>query len=488
VTATFGNAVRKEQIYGETYNQAPTLTTTGNPCLDFFGAAGNRNVNLDRAFDLAHAYNSALAYRIALWTRDVRGGAGERQTFRNLLKHFEKHYESDLLLMLEKIPELGRWDDLLIFESDRVKLAAYQLIHEALDKGNGLCAKWMPRKGHIAEELRRFLELTPRAYRKVLVRATKVVETQMCANQWTEINFDHVPSVASARYQKAFGRHAPTEYTAYKAGLVKVKDDGTTERKINAGAVYPYDVIKSISRGDRAVAKAQWEALPNLLGEDNILPIIDVSGSMQNWAYYNQKPPIKSSVSPLDVAVSLGLYVADKQKGAFGGLFMTFSTKPKLQSLTGDIVNKYTEMVRSHWDMSTNIEAAFAEILATGRRNNVPNEDMPKILLIVSDMEFDACVKNGSGDRITNYENARVLFEMAGYSLPKVVFWAINGRSDNNPVSEHTSGTALVSGFSPAIFKAILKADFENYTPEAVMKETVMSNRYDVEGLTLFTV
>lgn len=483
--SAFMSAVRAAQVEGKTFNNADTFTTTGNPCLDFFGAVGNRDVVLDRQFDLAFSHDPKLAFRIAMWARDVRGGAGERQTFRNLMKHFEKHYVDQLILMLPKIPEIGRWDDLLEFETDVVRTAAFEHIRSALDAGNGLCAKWMPRKGSTAIALREFLGLTPKSYRKMLVRLSKTVETQMCAQQWKEIVFDHVPSVAAARYQKAFGRHAPEEYKAYREGLVKVKEDGTTERKINAGAVYPYDVIKSINHGNRDVARAQWEALPNFLGDDKILPMIDVSGSMASWSYYGQKAPIKSNVTPLDIATSIGLYVADKQKGAFAGSFLTFSTSPTIQELTGDIVTKYNQMARAHWAMTTNIEAAFGQILRLAVNNSVPQEDMPKILLIVSDMEFDMCARGAYGKKVTNYENARLLFEQAGYALPKVVFWNINGRSDNAPVTQHESGTAIVSGFSPAIFRSLLSANLEKYTPESIMLETVNVPRYDVEGLTV---
>jgi len=483
------NAVRSESKFGKTFNGADTLVTTGNPCLDFFGAAGNRGVSLGREFDLAYNHDPKLAFRIALWTRDVRGGAGERQTFRNLLKHFETHYESSLIRMLPKIPELGRWDDLLVFESDRVKSEAFKLIAGALQAGNGLTAKWMPRKGAMAVELRRYLGLSPKAYRKTLVNLTKVVESNMCANKWTEIVFDHVPSLASARYQKAFGRHAPSEYGLYKAGLVKVKDDGTTERKINAGAVYPYDVIKSIREGDREVATAQWDALPNFLGDDKILPVVDVSGSMTSWSYYGQRDHVKSNIVPLDISTSIGLYCADKQTGPFAGAFMSFSDKPRIQFLSGNIVNKYLQMCRADWGMNTNIQSAFDEILSLAKRNNVSNEDMPKILLILSDMEFDSCVNVGSSgykrERVTNFDVAKAKFERAGYTLPKVVFWYLNGRADNNPVSMHESGTAIISGFSPSIFKSILKSDLENYTPESVMLATLNVPRYDVEGLTV---
>lgn len=483
---SFVEAVKTEQVYGETFNGALTLNTTSSRVLDLFSAGGNRDVDLTKQFDLARSENPGLAYRIALWIRDIRGGAGERKTFRNLLKHLERHYEDELLKMLPKIPEVGRWDDLLVFESDRVKFEAFRMIGDALADKNGLAAKWMPRKGPKAEELRNFLGLSPKQYRKTLVNLTRVVESQMCSKEWDKIVFDHVPSVASARYQKAFNKHCGDAYRAYKTGLTRVKEDGTTERKINVGAVYPYDVVKSVRYGDRAVAQAQWDALPNFLGDSKILPVVDVSGSMLSWSYYGQRKQVKSSVTPMDVALSIGLYCADKQKGAFSGAFMTFSSRPKLQILSGSFIDKLNEMQSSHWEMSTNISAAFTEILQTAKRNNVPDADMPKVLLILSDMEFDDCVCDDQfRTKITNYENAKQLYAAAGYTLPTVVFWALNGRSDNAPVSMHESGTCLVSGFSPALFKSVLKTDLEDYTPYNVMLDVLKNPKYDVPGLTV---
>lgn len=358
-----------------------------------------------------------------------------------------------------------------------------------------LCSKWMPResssKGKIARNLIQFLGITPRQYRKLVSSLSyPTTEVFMCAGKWTDIKFDHVPSLASSRYQKAFGRHAPAEYTEYKSGLVKVKADGTTERKINAGAVYPYDVIKSISEGDVAVAEAQWKALPNFLGDDKILPIVDVSGSMTSWSYYGQrdgKVP-KNNVTPLDISVSIGMYCADKQTGAFNGAFMSFSATPRIQYLQGGLSSKLDQLLRGDWGMNTNIDAAFDSILKTALDNNVPEEDMPKVLLILSDMEFDSCVTTGTSrhnNRVTNYTAAKGKFATYGYTLPKVVFWKINGRSDNNPVTQHESGTAIVSGFSPSIFRSILKSDLESYTPRSVMLSTLNVPRYDVEGLTI---
>lgn len=480
----FTNAVRNNQVIGETGNGGVTFNTTNSYVLDFFSAAGNRNVVLDKEFDLAFKEDPKLAYRVALWARDIRSGAGERQTFRNILKHLEKHYREDLIKLLPKIPEVGRFDDLLIFEDDTVKVYAFGIYREALNDKNGLAAKWAPRKGKVALELRNFLGYTPKQYRKTLVNLTKVVENQMCSREWDKINFDHVPSLASARYQKAFYRHCGEAYAEYKKGLTTVKEDGTTVRKINTGAVYPYDIVKSFRHGDRTVSKAQWNALPNFLGDDKILPVVDVSGSMSAWDFYgySNKKGKNPTFTPMDIAISIGLYCADKQTGPFSGAFMTFTNTPKLKMLSGDFGAKVNQIAREV-GYNTDIQAAFREILNVARLNNVPQADMPKILLVLSDMEFDPSVVGNNS--VTAFNAARIMFEQAGYVLPKVVFWKINGRSDNSPVQQHESGTAIVSGFSPAIFKSILKGNLEQFSPQQIMLDTLSNPKYDIAGLTM---
>lgn len=488
----FIQTVKDEQVVGRTFNNAKTNSTSGNYVLDFFNAAGNRSVTLDREFDLAHGVDSKLAFRVALWTRDIRSGAGERQTFRNLLLHFEKHFQEELIALLPKIPELGRWDDIFIFTNPQVKKAALELIKSVLTLSSvdaagkvGLLAKWLPRKGSFADDVRRHLNWNWRTYRKTIVAFSKTVEQQMCAKQWNEIVFDQVPSVASARYQKAFFRNCPEAYKAYREGLKKVKPDGTTERKINASSIFPYDVIKSVRSGVRDVAEAQWNALPNYLGEDYILPLIDTSGSMTMWGYYGQRDNMPG-VTPMDIALSIGLYVADKQTGPFQNAFLTFESRPKLQVLSGDLASKVIQAERAPWGGSTNIEAAFDKILEIAKKANASEAEMPKVLLILSDMEFNQCIEGAHrGQDTTAYESFRLKYERAGYKLPKVVFWAINGRSDNNPVKFLESGTALVSGFSPSIFKALLRANLEDYTPYNVMLEALKNPLYDVEGVTV---
>jgi len=310
--------------------------------------------------------------------------------------------------------------------------------------------------------------MSPKFYRKSLVALTKVVETQMCAKDWDNINFSHVPSVAASRYKKAFNRNT-TKFAEYVASLVK----GDPTVKVNASAIFPYDVLKGVSYANFSKTEtdhivAQWEALPNYVGDANILPLVDVSGSMGCPAGKN------TSVTCMDVAVSLGLYLAEKNQGKFKDTFLTFSDKPELMTLKGNVVQKMQQMVTSSWGMSTNLHAAFSKILDVAVKNEVPQSEMPEMVLILSDMQFNQCVRHDD----SAMEMIERKFKAAGYSVPQVVFWNLNA-SDNVPVKADKSGAALVSGFSPAITKALLAANMDEFTPEGIMLKTVMSDRYN---------
>jgi hypothetical protein len=454
-----------------TTNGMKARKSTANKAVDLFykiGASRGKNIVVD--FTAAYVENQDVALRIAQWARDVRGGAGERQLFRDILVHLEKHNPDAALALLKKVPEVGRWDDIFVFSTPALKSAAYTMLGDALRAQNGLAAKWTPRKGKIAAEIRAFFGMTPKQYRKSLVAMTRVVETQMCSGDWDNINFSHVPSVAARNYKKAFGRHTP-KFAEYVAALVK----GTPGVKVNANAIFPHDVLKGVintygstlNKTELDHVTAQWDALPNYVGDASILPLVDVSGSMSC-------PAGKSgAVTCMDVAVSLGLYLADKNKGAFKDTFLTFSTKSELLTLKGDIVQKINQMVKSKWDMSTNLHSAFNKILDVAVKGAVPQSDMPAMVLILSDMQFDQCVRNDD----SAMQMIERKFEAAGYTVPKVVFWNLNA-GDNVPVKSDKSGAALVSGFSPAIMASLLGADVEQFTPEGIMLKTVMVDRY----------
>lgn len=474
---SFVNAVKqsKNKAVARTENGMKARATSASPVLDLFGVIGSaRGTDITKQFTTSLVENADLTLRMLQWARDIREGAGERATFRNLLSELESTDPTLAGKLMHKIPALGRWDDLFAYQDPTNRNQAFALIAEALAAKNGLAAKWMPRKGPVAVELTRYLGLSPKAYRKLIVSLTNVVETQMCAKEWETINFSHVPSVASARYQKAFGRNAKESYSAYIAELKKAPEDRKDPKvKINAGAVYPYDVVKSVFTGNKAVADEQWKALPNYIGDAKVLPMVDVSGSMGSLHYSN------SQLQPIDIAVSLGLYCADKNMGVFKDLFLTFSSKPTLEHVKGTLSQKISQMSTADWQMSTNLHAAFDEILKVAVKGKVAQKDMPDMLLILSDMQFDACTRYDD----TAMQMIKRKYKDAGYDVPKIVFWnlSMQGKENGNtPVKFDKNNTAHVSGFSPSIMKSVLANDLEDYTPYNVMLKTLMNSRYDL--------
>lgn len=458
------------QNVGATANGAVTLKSSLDANVDLFFLIGSsRGKDISGKFLEAFNEDADLALRILLWGRDVRGGAGERQTFRSLVPTLPMAYQ---VKVMDKIGEIGRWDDLLAFLGTKMQDAALSRIQNALAEGNGLCAKWMPRKGEKAATLRKYLCMSPREYRKTLVRLSSTVEQLMCAKEWDKIEYGHVPSVAAARYQKAFSTRDEARYAEYRAGLEK----GT--EKINASAIFPHDIVKAVAQdwrgqtiGDEAVANAQWKALPNYLegSSENVLPMVDVSGSMNQGVNGNYQSP----TTCLQVAVSLGLYLAERTEGLFKNEFLTFSSSPELVKVQGDgLRQRVHNMSTASWGMSTDLEKAFALILDTAKRNKLEAKYMPSTILVLSDMEFNSCTRGR-----TNLEQFTQLYKKAGYELPKVVFWNLNAREGNVPAPAGQKNVALVSGFSPAILKGVLGA--EDFSPRGVMLKTVMVERYD---------
>lgn len=459
---SFVNAVQETPVETRTINGMKTNASSMNALVDLFFAIGaSRGKDMTKAFEKAIVANETLALRLLMWARDVRGGAGEREVVRKILTYMEKNHPAALERILPLIPEYGRFDDLLVFQTQAFKEKAYVIIGDALRAGNGLAAKWMPRKGPIAVEIRNFFGMSPKQYRKSLVALTKVVEQDMCAKRWNMIEYSHVPSLAAARYQKAFNRNDPMGYAKYKSKLA------TGEAKINANAVYPYDVIKSGKfGGDHAVMQAQWDALPRYIGDELVLPMCDVSGSMGCPVGGND------NLSCMDVCVSLGLYLADKNTGPFKDMFLTFSATPSINVLKGNLRSKLRQLETADWGMNTNLHAAFDEVLRVAVKGKVKAADMPKYLLIMSDMEFDRCTQFDD----SAMQMIQRKFEAAGYEVPKIVFWNLHARAGNVPVKYNMKNVALVSGFSPSIMTAVLGA--KDMSPVSVMLETLNSERY----------
>lgn len=475
---SFVSAVKDQST--RTTNGMVARKSTANACVDlFFKIGASRGKDITKDFVAAYVENKEVALRIAQWVRDARGGAGEREIFRQILTYLDKHDQDAAAKLLMKVPEIGRWDDIFVVKSDKLKYQAYSMLGDALRAKNGLAAKWTPRKGDTAVEIRNFFGMSPKFYRKSLVEMTRVVESQMCSKEWNEINFSHVPSVAHARYKKAFFRNTP-EYAKYVAELTKDPKDRTVQVKINAGAVYPYDVLKGVigsynknyNATELGALQAQWDAMENFIGDANVLPLVDVSGSMSCKAGGHAS---QSATTCMDVAVSLGLYCADKNKGKFKDTFLTFSSSPELLHLNGNIIQKVQQMVKSNWGMSTDLVKAMDKILSVAKNGNVPQEEMPEVLMIMSDMQFNQCARFDD----SAMQMIKRKFEDAGYTMPSIVFWNLNAH-DNVPVKHDASGVALISGFSPQIMVSVLGGDADKFTPESIMLKAVMVPRYDI--------
>lgn len=477
----FVDAIEGRNAPALTLNGAETLATTGSKAVDLFaiiGAPTDLPATV-RLFGEAFSENKDLAARVALWSRDIREGAGRRQVFREILQYLEKNDFDAFSRVLVKVPELGRWDDVLVAQTPAGRKLAFTMIAKALSEENGLCAKWMPRQAtktdSTAVELREFLGLTPKQYRKLLVRLTNVVEQKMCAKQFDEINYSHVPSVAGARYAKAF-RKRDTE--RYEAWLESLKKD--PKAKVNTGALYPHDLHRTaVYGGQESFAEEAWKRLPDYVPADTrLLPLVDVSGSMCT--------SVSGNIQAIDVSVSLGLYLAERNKSAFANKAITFSSNPSWISVNPktSLKSRFNTIRGAEWGMSTNLEAAFELILNTAVKNKVPHSDMPTHLLVLSDMEFNQCTEGfgrtrlGGSPRSENFANIEQQYRAAGYERPQIIFWNLNCRSNNNPVSKDENGTVLVSGFSPAILKTVLTQ--KNVTPLEAMLETVGKDRYAI--------
>ena len=470
------NALQTQDTVTE--NGMATNSSTLNHCVDlFFQIGAMRGMDKKRLvskFSKAYNEDSLIAMKILFWARDVRGGAGERQIFRDLLSWLCKNHSEVLNKNVHLISEYGRWDDILtLVGTTNCWLEPLNLIKTALENKDGLCAKWMPRKGVKANTIRKYMKMTPKEYRKTLVELTNVVETSMCSKEWENIDYSKLPSLASSRYQKAFHRNDGERYREYVESLKK----GTT--KINAGAVYPYDIIKSMRFGSTDVSSEQWKALPNYLEEsqERILPVVDVSGSMNCHAGNNP------NLTCMDVAISLGLYISERNLGQFKDTFITFSARPKLQVLNGNLRDRLHQLARADWGMNTDLEATFKLILDQAVKHRVSQDEMPTKVLILSDMEFDSARgRSTNWDGVSDWnptaqQMIKGMYEDAGYEMPDIVYWNLHSRNDNFPTSVNEMGTALVSGFSPSIMKSVLTC--EEFTPYNMMMETIDSSRYE---------
>lgn len=478
--STLLNALQTKNSLTE--NGMATNSSSLNLCVDLFfqiGAMRGQDKNrLINAFTKAFGENPLNAMRLLFWARDVRGGAGERKIFRDIVEYLANNRTETFRKNLLLISEFGRWDDLFALIGTPLEQDALGIYANALKDNNGLAAKWAPRpnvknadKKIWANALRKYLGLSPKLYRKLLVENSNTVEQLMCAKNFDKIDYSKLPSKAMSDYMKAFSKNDLTRFQAYLTSVEK------GEVKINAGAVYPYDIIKNLKQGNDKGANVQWNALPNYMESNNerVLPLVDVSSSMDQSAGNN------ANVTCMDVSISLGLYISERNVGPFKDAFITFHESPSLEIVKGSLSERYNQMARSKWGGSTNLEAAFKLILNKAVESKVAPEEMPTMMLILSDMEFDTAVGARWGAKGTWNPTAQEMIEKmykdAGYEVPKIVFWNIQSRGDNNkPVQFDKNGAALVSGFSPALLTNLLAG--KEMTPLAMMLSVIESERY----------
>lgn len=471
-----------------TENGAVTLKTTYSDCLDLFATIGAVRRESDEEiitrFMRAFAENRDVAVKLLFFARDIRGGLGERKVFRIILKWLAGNSPETVRKNLRYISEYGRFDDLLVLfdtpvEKDMLELIRNQLKKDlsAADKGEevSLLGKWLPSVNtsnqdavKAAKRIARYLEMEERTYRKTIVRLRehiRIIENNLREKDYT---FDYAkqPSKAMFKYRNAFIRNDAERYREFlnKAECGKVR--------INTGVLTPYEIItpffkKKVSDEERSSINVTWNALEDFTGDENALAVIDGSGSM-----YGGTEPI-----PATVALSLGIYFAERNKGAFKNHFITFSENPQLVEIKGDDILDKVRYCHSYNEVAnTDIQKVFELILNAAVKNKVPQAELPNRLYIISDMEFDRCA-NGAG--ISNFEYAKKLFDNAGYRLPEIVFWNVASRNSRQPVSKNEQGVYLVSGCTPRLFTMIADGSLSEMAPYEFMMEVLMSERYE---------
>lgn len=473
--------LKKATNYTYTENGGLTHKSTLNKCYDLFafgGASRGKGEEdiLDMFYD-ALREDKLLAMKLLFYIRDVRGGLGERRTFRIILKSLANSHPYLIEKNIDLIPFYGRYDDLLVLfdtkcEDKMINLIAKTLIDDCRTNQPTLLAKWLPSENasssdsrRLARKLAKKLSLTNREYRKTLSsirNKIKIVENLLSEKKYNEIEFDKLPSKAGLKYRDAFLRHEEL-CTRY----VEFIDNKNS--KINAKTLYPYDIIRNVwncETHERKVLDKYWKNLPDYFDGKpcSILPVIDNSGSM-TWN-------LNGGVIPIDVAVSLGIYCAERNLGDFHNHYISFSRTPKLVEIKGNnIVEKTLSAVKNVLYENTNIEAVFDLILKTLKKSDLSEECLPKHIVIISDMEFDEGTR--CNDSVTLMERIRKEWAKEGYTMPNLVYWNVCSRR-NNISDLGADNITYVSGCTPMIFKSIMSGK----NGMDLMLDTLNSDRY----------
>lgn len=487
---TFVNALSNASSMSYTENGARTYTSTQSAVYDMFALGGayrsRSDADVIALFERALAEDSTLAMKCLFWMRDVRGGAGERRFFRVCIKWLAKYHTEAMRRNLKWIAEYGRYDDFYALMDTPLEAEVFEFLKTllAMDmtcKTPSLLAKWLPSENTsssatraLGARTRRAFGMTPRQYRKtlsVLRERINVLERLMSSNQWDKIEFDKIPSKAGLIYKNAFAKH---DVDARYEKFIKSEDT-----KVNAGTLYPYEIVRkaiqncensryrdSSNEIDRLAIDKYWDnQIDYLDGKPcKMMCVCDTSGSM-TWSSSNA-----SGIRPIDVAISLSMYCAERVGGPFKGKYISFSRQPKFIDIQGkDFVEKVKRIYDTNLCENTNLEATFNLLLEASLM--AKPEDRPDTLVIISDMEIDAMATRRWC--ASDMEQMRKKWERFGVKCPHLVYWNVNARNDN--ILDTNEGTTYVSGASPTLFKQVISGK-KGYD---LMIETICSDRYE---------
>lgn len=481
----FSQALKQESRKTFTENGATAYSTTGDALLDLFGSIGALRgqdiFRIERLFTEAYNQCPLMTMKCVFYARDIRGGLGERATARILFHYAAKHYPEAMRDNIPLIGLYGRYDDLYVLQGTQLEdeMWAYmkkQLAEDeaamAAGKACSLLAKWLKTPDASSKNTRQLGILTAKklglsvyVFKRKLRALRKyigIVERMMSAKQWKEIKYANVPSRAMFLYRKAFEKNDGDRYRQFISAVEK------GEQKIHAATLFPYDILEKYGANngfricanhEDPVLEAQWKALPDFTGNGaSALVIADTSGSM--WG------------RPLATSVGLAVYFAERNKGPFNGLWMSFSADSKVQRLKGaTLAQKLSSIDQQHWGMNTNLEKAFSQILDIALRNGVKPEDMVKSLIVISDMQIDHTVGSWSF-----HDEMAKRYRDCGYELPNVVYWNVESRSDVFHADKSRKGVQLCSGQSPSVFKELMSA--VGMTPSEMMFKVLTADRY----------
>ena len=500
----FMTGLKNTDNFTYTENGALTHKSTMSDLYDLFAMGGayrsRSNEDVIVLFNNALKENEVYALKCLFYLRDARGGQGERRFFRVAMKWLASTYPEIARRNLRHIPEFGRWDDLYLFVDTPLEAEAFAFMREQLNldvqcKTPSLLAKWLKSENASSNETRRLaiktrkhFGITAKQYRKTLsvLRARiNVLERLMSEGRWDEIEFDKIPSKAGFKYRNAFARHdieRMREDRAIQSYADFAKD---TTTKVNAKVLYPYEVVAEANKmfdnlrwgqrialddTNRLMINKYWDNLADYFdgAAFNGLAVVDTSGSM-TWSAPN-------GAKPIDVAIALGLYCAEKAKGPFAGHYVSFSSRPQLIRTEGvDFCDKVRRIYNTNLCLNTDIEATFDMLLLTAINTRCAQSELPQNLIVISDMEFDVGSCQRNMDKTTLMEGIRRKWRNAGYEMPNLIFWNVNARNNNIPMKAE-GGITFVSGFSPVLFEQIMKGK----TGYDLMMDKLNNKRYEV--------